>query len=62
MREELTFQCALGLLKAQFARLLEGGKGFIDSCDGEFVGLDVEVANCMVDELFGQRKSAWGML
>jgi hypothetical protein len=31
--------------------LLEGGEGFIDAGDGELVGLDVEVADCVVDEL-----------
>lgn len=30
---------------------MEGGKRVIDACDGLFVGLDVEVADRMVDEL-----------
>ena len=39
------------MLKAKFARLLEGGEGFVYARDSEFVGLDVEVADCVVDEL-----------
>lgn len=31
--------------------MLKGRERFINSCNGEFVGLDVEVSNCVVDEL-----------
>ena len=30
---------------------MEGGEGFVDAGYGGFVGVDVEVADCVVDEL-----------
>lgn len=47
----LTFQSAFGFSDAQVAGLLEGGEGFVDAADGDFVGVDVEIADCMVDQL-----------
>jgi hypothetical protein len=44
-------QGGLGLADAQVASLLEGGEGFVDARDGELVGVDVEVVDCVVDEL-----------
>jgi len=35
----------------QFARLLESREGIVDARYGLFVGMDVEVADCVVDEL-----------
>ena len=46
-----TFQSAFGFSYAELARLVQGGKGFVDACYGGFVGMDVEVADCVVDEL-----------
>ena len=46
-----TLERVFGFAQAQVAGLLEGGEGFIDTGDGELVGLDVEVADCVVDEL-----------
>lgn len=40
-----------GVFDAQVARLLEGGDGFVYAGYGDFVGLDVEVVDCVVDEL-----------
>jgi ABC-type amino acid transport substrate-binding protein len=48
-----TFERAFGFAETEVARLLEGGERFVDACDGELVGLDVEVADCVVDELGG---------
>lgn len=31
--------------------MVEGGEGFVDAGDGVFVGADVEVFDCVVDEL-----------
>lgn len=31
--------------------MLEGGEGFVDARDGELIGSDVEVADCVVYEL-----------
>lgn len=33
--------------------MLEVGEGVVDACYGVLVGLDVEVADCVVDELWG---------
>lgn len=41
----------LGFVDAQVARLLERGDGVVDSADGEFVRVDVEVVDGVVDEL-----------
>lgn len=40
-----------GFARAQFAGLLEGREGVVDARYGLFVGVDVEVADCVVDEL-----------
>jgi hypothetical protein len=42
---------SLGLADTEIARLLEGGERVIDACYGLFIGVDVEVANRVVDEL-----------
>lgn len=44
-------QGGLDVAHAEFAGLLEGGEGFADAGDGEFVWVDVEVVYCVVDEL-----------
>lgn len=31
--------------------MLEGGEGLVDAAESELVGLDVEVADCVVDQL-----------
>lgn len=46
-------EVCLGLADAEVAGLLEGGKGVVYAGDGEFVGLDVEVCNCVLDKLAG---------
>lgn len=38
-----------GIADAEVAGLLEGGEGFVDAAQGEFIGLDVEVGDCVVD-------------
>lgn len=48
---KLTFEGIFGFADAQVARLLEGGDGFADAGDGEFVGTDVEAVYRLVDEL-----------
>lgn len=50
---KVTSESALGFTDAEVARLLQGREGFVDATDGEFVGLDVEVADCVVDQLMG---------
>ena len=50
---EATFESAFGFADAQVARLVQGGEGFVDARDGRFVGVDIEVADCVVDELEG---------
>lgn len=48
------------LAHAEVARLLERGEGFADARDGELVGLDVEVVDCVVDELlWNSRQVFW---
>lgn len=41
----------LGVVDAQVARLLQGRDGVVDAPDGEFVRVDVEVVDGVVDEL-----------
>lgn len=40
-----------GIFDAEVAGLIESGEGFVDAGDGVFVGADVEVLDCVVDEL-----------
>lgn len=40
-----------GIFDAEVAGLVEGGEGFVDAGDGVFVGADIEVFDCVVDEL-----------
>ena len=51
-----TFERALRFPDPEVARLLQGGERFVDTGDGDFVRVDVEVADCVVDELGGGRK------
>lgn len=51
VRGLLTFKGAFGFSYSQVACLLEGGEGFIDAADGDFVRVDVEIADCVVDQL-----------
>lgn len=46
-----TFKSAFGFSYSQVACLLEGGEGFVDAADGNFVRMDVEVADCVVNQL-----------
>lgn len=47
-----------GFAHAQVAGLLEGCEGVINARDGLFVGRDIEVANCVVDELYYQHEAS----
>lgn len=44
-------QCRFGISNAQFAGLLERGKRVIDARHGLFIWVDVEIADCVVDQL-----------
>lgn len=46
-----TSQSALGFSDPQISSLAECPQGVIDTRNSLLVGLDVEVGNCMVDEL-----------
>lgn len=46
----------------QLAGLLERGEGLGDAADGELVGLDVEVVDCVVDELRASRSVSFGAI
>jgi hypothetical protein len=46
-------QGGFSIAHAQIARLLQRGQGVIDAGDGLFIGVDVEVADGVVDELEG---------
>lgn len=50
-----TLEGILCLAETQLAGLLEGGEGFIDAGDGLFVWLDVEVVDCVRDELLARK-------
>jgi len=49
--ERRTLQRIFGFAQAQIAGLLQRGEGLVYARDGELVGEDVEVADCVVDEL-----------
>jgi ABC-type amino acid transport substrate-binding protein len=51
MGERRTFQGIFGFAQAQVAGLLQSREGLVYARDGELVGEDVEVADCVVDEL-----------
>lgn len=48
---KLTSDSILGFFRAKLARLPEGGKGFVDARYRLLVWRDVEVLDCVVDEL-----------
>lgn len=48
-----TLERILGFAEAQVASLLESGDGLIDAGYGQLVRENVEVADCVVDELEG---------
>lgn len=48
----------LGILDAEVARLLEGREGLVHAGDGDLVGLDVEVVDGVVDELWRGKSKA----
>lgn len=49
--ERHTLERILGLAQSQVSGLLKSREGLIDAGDGELVGLYVEVADCVVNEL-----------
>ena len=46
-----TFQCAFGFALAEVSCCVDVGERFLDAGDGGFVGCEVEVADCFLDEL-----------